>query len=91
MVRDMWRDRDQSQGSREDNENSSTIRPESIFYGHFHVVKGDISSTGGWRVAGLDRLGLYTFTSGNQDDSEAILGLATGGEAASRASISLRD
>jgi len=90
-IRSVWRDEEQSQSSREDNENSSTLRPKCVFNGHFHVVKGDISSTGGRRVAGLDRLGLDTFTSRNQDDCKAIFGLATGGEAAGRASISLRE
>jgi len=90
-VRSVWRDEDQSRGSREDNKYSSTLRPKSVFNGHFHIVKSNISSTGGRRIAGLDRFGLDAFTSGDQDDSEPILSLATGGKAASRASISLRD
>ena len=87
----MWYGEDQSQGSREDNENSSTLRSESVFNGHFHIVKGDIGGAGGRRIAGLNRLGLYALTSGNQDDSEPILSLATGGKAASRASLSRPD
>lgn len=81
-IRNMWRGEEQSQGSREDDENSSALRSKGVFNGHFHFVKSDISSTGGRRITGLDRLGLNTFTSRDQDDGETVVGLATCGEAA---------
>jgi len=87
-IINIWRSAGQSQDLREDNKYTSTLGSKSIFNGHFYVIESDVGGASGWRITGLDRLGLNAFNSRNQNDSETIVGLATCGETAGTASKS---
>ena len=45
---------------------------KKVLDGHLYVVKGNISSTGGGGVRGLDGLGLNTFSSLNKQNAQGI-------------------
>lgn len=65
----------------QDNEYSSSLRSKSVLNRDLNVVESDEGSTSCGRVAGLDLTGFDTFTTLNEHDSEAILSLASDGEA----------
>ena len=46
---------------------------ERVPDGDAHIGEGDVGCAGGGGVTGLDRLGLDTFASGYENDSEAVL------------------
>jgi hypothetical protein len=64
----------------EDDENTSTIFTKSVLHWYLDIVKGDISGTGGRRIARLNLFGLHTRSSFNKDDGESILSLTADSE-----------
>lgn len=60
----------------QDHEQATVLGAEHVLRRDFDVVEGDKTSAGGGRVGGLDRLGLDTFTTGDEEDCEAAFGLA---------------
>lgn len=47
---------------------------------NLYIVEGDESGTSGRRVRGLDRFGLDTFSTLNEEDGKTLGGLASDGE-----------
>ena len=82
--------REKNRVSREDDENSSTLRSKGVFNRHFDIIERDVSGASGRRVTGLNRLCLNTLNSRDQNDSETIIGLAARGEAVGGASNRMR-
>ena len=73
----------------ENDENSSALRAERVLHGHLDVLEGDVGSTRGGRVRGLDRLCLNTLPALNENDSKALVRLAANCEAMSRSSANV--
>lgn len=59
--------------TRENDEDSSTLGSEGIFYRDLHVIKCDIGSTSWWWIARFDGFCLNTFRAFHQDDSKSRL------------------
>ena len=66
----------------QDHKQTTVFGAEHVLRRNLDVVEGDEAGTGGGRVGSLDRLGLDTFTTGNEEDCESAFGFAADGEVA---------
>lgn len=65
----------------ENDEDAVALGAKRVLDGNLDVLKGDVGSSSGARVRGLDRLRLNALTTLNENDCETLVGLAPNSEA----------
>lgn len=68
---------------REDDQQTPVFRSQHVLSGYLGIVECDISGTSRGRVRSLDRLGLDSFGSGDEEDCQPAVGLYISSDSAS--------